>query len=83
MAKFCIKCGKKIEKQTVDQIVDTILSLEEGTKIQILSPIVRGKKGEHKKVFEDAKKSGYVRVKADGVQYDLSEEINLEKNNGL
>lgn len=75
----CPKCGKEVKKQTVDQIVDRLLELPEGTKILILAPIVRGKKGEHKKVFESAKKSGYVRVKADGVQYDLSEDINLEK----
>lgn len=75
----CPKCGKEVKRQTVDQIVDRVMSLEEGTKIQVLSPVVRGKKGEHKKVFESAKKSGYVRVKADGIQYDLSEEINLEK----
>ncbi|MBR5809006.1 MAG: hypothetical protein IKY39_02725, partial [Clostridia bacterium] len=75
----CQKCGKEIKKQTIDQIVDHILELPEGTKIQILAPVIRGKKGEHKKIFESAKKSGYVRVKADGIQYDLSEEINLEK----
>lgn len=75
----CPKCGKEVKKQTIDQIVDQVLALSEGTKIQILAPVIRGKKGEHKKVFEDAKKSGYVRVKADGIQYDLSEEIVLEK----
>ena len=75
----CPKCGKEVKKQTVDQIVDHVLELPEGTKIQVLAPVIRGKKGEHKKVFESAKKSGYVRVKADGIQYDLSEEINLEK----
>ena len=75
----CPKCGREVKRQTVDQIVDRVMALEEGTKIQVLSPIIRGKKGEHKKVFENAKKSGYVRVKADGIQYDLSEEINLEK----
>lgn len=75
----CPKCGKEVKSQTVDQITDRILSLEKDTKIQILSPIIRGKKGEHKKVLESAKKSGYVRVKADGIQYDLSEEIHLEK----
>jgi len=77
----CPKCGKEVSKQTIDQITDKILSLAEGTKIHILAPVVRAKKGEHKKVFEDAKRSGYVRVKVDGIQYDLSEEINLEKNN--
>ena len=75
----CPKCGKEVKKQTIDQIVDHLLELPEGTKIQVLAPVIRGKKGEHKKVFENAKKSGYVRVKADGIQYDLSEEINLEK----
>ncbi len=75
----CPKCGKEVKKQTIDQIVDHLLELPEGTKIQVLAPVIRGKKGEHKKVFESAKKSGYVRVKADGIQYDLSEEINLEK----
>ena len=76
----CPKCGKVVEKQTVDQITDAVTSLENGTKIQILAPVVKGKKGEHKKVFENAKKSGYVRVKADGNLYDLSEDIGLEKN---
>ena len=75
----CPVCKREISKQTVDQIVDAVISMEEGTKIQILAPVVKGKKGEHKKVFEKAKKSGYVRVKADGIQYDLSEEIELEK----
>lgn len=76
----CPKCGKEVSRQTIDQIVDRIMSLDEGTKIQVLAPVIRGKKGEHKKVFEDARKSGYVRVLADGVQYDLGEEISLEKN---
>lgn len=75
----CPKCGKEVKKQTIDQIVDRIKALDAGTKIQILAPVIRGKKGEHKKVFENAKKSGYVRVKADGIQYDLSEDIVLEK----
>ena len=75
----CPKCGKIVKKQTVDQIVDIVSIYDEGTRIQILAPVIRGKKGEHKKVFEKAKKNGYVRVKADGIQYDLSEEINLEK----
>ncbi len=75
----CPKCGKEVKKQTVDQIVDHVLELPEGTKILILAPVIRGKKGEHQKVFETAKKSGFVRVKADGIQYDLSEEIKLEK----
>ncbi len=76
----CPKCGKVVSRQTIDQIVDRILALDKDTKILVLAPVVRGKKGEHEKVFENAKKSGYVRVKADGVQYDLSEEIKLEKN---
>lgn len=76
----CPNCGKEIKKQTVDQIVDQILSLPEGTKIQLLAPVVRGRKGEHAKVFERAKKSGYVRVRVDGNLYELSEDIKLEKN---
>ncbi|MBP5385629.1 MAG: ABC-ATPase UvrA, partial [Lachnospiraceae bacterium] len=76
----CPNCGKEISKQTVDQIVDTILHLEEGTKIQLLAPVVRGKKGRHEKVLERAKKSGYVRVRVDGSLYELSEEIVLDKN---
>ncbi len=75
----CPKCGKEVKRQSIDQIVDKVLSLDEGTKIQVLAPVVRGKKGEHKKVFENARKSGYVRVKADGIQYDLGEEIDLKK----
>ena len=75
----CPKCGKEVAKQTVDQIVDIISKYEDGTKIQILAPVIKGKKGEHTKVFEKAKKNGYVRVKADGIMYDLSEEITLEK----
>lgn len=76
----CPKCGKEIKRQTVDQMVDEIIKLPENTKIQLLAPVVRGRKGEHVKVFEKAKKSGYVRVVADGNMYDLSEEIKLEKN---
>ena len=76
----CPKCGKEIRRQTIDQIVDRIMELPQGTRIQVLSPVVRSRKGEHAKVFEDAKKSGYVRVRADGIAYDLSEEIKLEKN---
>ncbi|MBQ7574755.1 MAG: excinuclease ABC subunit UvrA [Clostridia bacterium] len=75
----CPKCGREISKQTVDQIVDQVLKLPEGTKIQVLAPVVSGKKGEHQKVFEDAKKNGFARVKVDGEQYDLSEEIKLKK----
>ena len=75
----CPKCGQEVQRQSIDQIVDKVMSLGEGTKIQILAPVIRGKKGEHKKVFENARKSGYVRVKADGEQYDLSEPIELKK----
>ena len=76
----CPKCGKVIQKQTVDQMVDAVMALPERTKIQILAPVVRGRKGEHVKVFQQAKKSGYVRVMVDGNLYELSEEIKLEKN---
>lgn len=76
----CPSCGKEIKRQTVDQIVDAIGSLPEGTKFQLLAPVVRGRKGEHQKVFERAAKSGYVRVRVDGNMYDLSEEIKLDKN---
>ncbi|MBQ4558838.1 MAG: excinuclease ABC subunit UvrA [Tyzzerella sp.] len=76
----CPKCGKEIKKQTVDQMVDQIMELPEGTKIQLLAPVVRGKKGRHEKLFERAKKSGYVRVRVDGNLYELSEEIVLDKN---
>ncbi len=76
----CPKCGKEIKKQTVDQMVDQIMSLPERTKIQLLAPVVRGRKGEHQKLFERARKSGYVRVQVDGNVYELTEEIKLEKN---
>lgn len=76
----CPKCGKEIKKQTVDQMVDDIMNLEKGSRIQLLAPVVRGRKGEHVKLFEQAKKSGYVRVIADGHLYELTEEIKLEKN---
>ena len=76
----CPKCGKEISRQTIDQIVDRIEALGEGTRFIVLSPIVRAKKGEHVKVFEDARKSGFARVRVDGILYDLSEEIKLEKN---
>ena len=76
----CPKCGKEIRKQTVDQIVDQLLSMPERTKIQLLAPVVRGRKGEHVKVLEQARKSGYVRVRIDGNLYELLEEIKLEKN---
>ena len=76
----CPKCGKEIKQQTIDQIIDQVMTLPEATRIQVLSPVVRGKKGEHAKIFEDARKSGYVRVRADGSLYDLTEEIKLDKN---
>ena len=76
----CPKCGKEIRQQSIDQIVDKIMALPEGTRIQLMAPVVRSRKGEHVKVFEDAKKSGYVRVRVDGIMYDLTEEIKLEKN---
>ena len=77
----CPKCGREIKKQSVDQMVDQIMTLPERTKIQLLAPVVKGRKGEHVKVLEKARKSGFVRVKIDGHLYDLSEEIKLEKNN--
>ena len=76
----CPKCGKEIKKQTVDQMVDELMKLPERTRIQLLAPVVRGRKGEHVKVFEQAKRSGYVRVRVDGNLYELSENIRLEKN---
>ena len=76
----CPKCGKEIHQQTIDQIIDQVLALPQATRIQVLAPVIRGKKGEHAKVLEDARRSGYVRVRIDGALYDLSEEIKLEKN---
>ncbi|MBQ1372298.1 MAG: excinuclease ABC subunit UvrA, partial [Oscillospiraceae bacterium] len=76
----CPKCGKEIRKQTIDQVVDKVLQLPEGTRFQVLSPVVRGKKGEHQKVFADARKSGFARVRVDGSLYDLTEEFSLDKN---
>ena len=76
----CPKCGKVISRQTIDQIVDQVQELEQGTKFMILSPLVRGKKGEHQKVFEDARKGGFARVRVDGILYDLTEQITCEKN---
>ena len=76
----CPICGKEIKQQTIDQIIDQVLTLPEATRIQVLAPVIRGKKGEHAKIFEDARKSGYVRVRADGSLYDLTEEIKLDKN---
>ncbi len=77
----CPKCGKEIRRQSTDQIIDKIMSLPERTKFMVLAPVVRSKKGQHEKVFESAKKSGFVRVRVDGIMYDLSETIELEKNN--
>ena len=76
----CPNCGREIRQQTIDQIIDQVLSLPEGTRIQVMAPVIRGKKGEHAKVFEDAKRSGYVRVRVDGSLYELDEDIKLEKN---
>ena len=76
----CPKCGKEIRQQTIDQIIDQVLALPEGTRIQVMAPVIRGKKGEHVKVFEEAKRSGYVRARVDGNLYELDEEIKLEKN---
>ncbi len=76
----CPKCGREIRRQTIDQIVDQVMGLEEGTRFLILAPVIRGKKGEHRKVLEDARKAGFARVRADGILYDLNEEIPLEKN---
>ncbi len=77
----CPKCGKEIRQQTIDQIIDRIMALPEGTRIQVMAPVVRGRKGEHSKVFADARRSGYVRVRVDGQMYELDEEITLAKNN--
>ena len=76
----CPICGKEIKQQTIDQIIDQVLELPEATRIQVMAPVIRGKKGEHAKIFEDARRSGYVRCRVDGIAYDLSEEIKLEKN---
>ena len=77
---YCPNCGKKIEKQSIDQIVDNVMKIKEGTRIQILAPVVRGRKGEYKKLFEDLQKDGFARVRVDGEIYDLSDEIKLDKN---
>ncbi|MET0017358.1 excinuclease ABC subunit UvrA [Oscillibacter sp.] len=76
----CPQCGKEIRQQTIDQIIDQVLALPEGTRIQVMAPVVRGKKGEYAKTFEDARKSGYVRVRVDGSLYELDEELKLDKN---
>ncbi|MBQ3557364.1 MAG: excinuclease ABC subunit UvrA [Oscillospiraceae bacterium] len=76
----CPECGKEIRQQTVDQIIDQVMALPEATRIQVMAPVIRGKKGEHQKIFDDARKSGYVRVRVDGSLYDLSEQIELDKN---
>ena len=77
---YCPNCGKKIEKQSIDQIVDNVMKIKEGTRIQILAPVVRGRKGEYTKLFEDLQKDGFARVRVDGEVYDLSDEIKLDKN---
>ena len=76
----CPKCGKEIQQQTIDQIIDQVMALPEATRIQVMAPVIRGKKGEHQKIFEDARRSGYVRVRCDGSIYDLTEEIKPDKN---
>ena len=76
----CPKCGKEIKQQSIDQIIDQLMLLPEGTRIQVMAPVIRGRKGEYAKIFDDARKSGYVRVRVDGSMYDLSEEIKLDKN---
>ena len=76
----CPICGKEIKQQTIDQIIDQVMALPEATRIQVMAPVIRGKKGEHAKIFEDARKSGYVRCRADGSMYELTEEIKLDKN---
>ena len=76
----CPKCGKEIRQQTIDQIIDQLLAFPEGTRIQVMSPVVRGKKGEHVKILDNARRSGYARIRADGILYGLDEEIKLEKN---
>ena len=76
----CPQCGKEIKRQTIDQIVDQILSLPERTRVQLMAPVVRGRKGEHQKLLDDARKSGYVRVRVDGVLYELTEDIGMDKN---
>ena len=77
---YCPNCGKKIEKQSIDQIVDNVMKIKEGTRIQILAPVVRGRKGEYTRLFEDLQKDGFARVRVDGEIYDLSDEIKLDKN---
>ena len=77
---YCPNCGKKIEKQTIDQIVDCVMELPEGTKFQVMSPVIRGKKGTHNKLLEDLQKEGFVRVRVDGEVYELSDNIELDKN---
>ena len=76
----CPKCGKEIKQQTIDQIIDQVMALPEATRIQVMAPVIRGKKGEHAKIFEDARRSGYVRARVDGSLYELTEEIKLDKN---
>lgn len=80
---YCPKCGKKIEKQTIDQIVDSIMKLEEGTKIQILAPVIRGKKGEYKKLIENYQKEGFVRARIDGVVQELTDDIDIDRKKNM
>ena len=75
----CPKCGKKIEKQSIDQIIDNIMNLKEGTRIQILAPVIRGRKGEYKKLLEDFQKEGFVRARIDGEVYELSDDIDIDR----
>ena len=77
---YCPNCGKKIEKQTIDQIIDTILELPEETKIQVLAPVIRARKGEYKKLLEDFQKEGFVRAKIDGETYEISDDIDIDRN---
>ena len=76
---YCPNCGKKIEKQTIDQIIDSVMSLEEGTRIQVLAPVVRGKKGEYTKLLQDFQKEGFVRVRVDGEVYELTDDIEIDR----
>ena len=76
---YCPNCGKKIEKQTIDQIIDSVMSLEEGTRIQVLAPVVRGKKGEYTKLLQDFQKEGFVRVRVDGEVYELTDDIKIDR----
>lgn len=80
---YCPNCGKKIEKQTIDQIIDSVMSLEEGTRIQVLAPVVRGKKGEYTKLLQDFQKEGFVRVRVDGEVYELTDDIEIDRKKNI